>query len=585
MSFIKVFIFIGLVCITSSASSQKKEVIKSNLINTSKLKSFQLLSNDKGSIKLIKDEGQDVFLISTNTYVNEVHDLSVKLPLIESLPKKGEKILLSFEAKTIESSFETGEAKINWQLSINANHEDKKRQTLSLSNEWRRYYIPFEIINKVVKANYNLSLQFGYPPQKLLIKNISVELYNAATPISTLPKTRIIYEGMEADAQWRLDAIDRIEKIRKGNLKLLLTKNGKPLQNEIVKVELISHQFNWGAAIRAKNMTENPEHFTWFKNAFNLCVLENDLKMKFWDNKYNQSLTLHILEELKKSNIPVKGHVLIWPGYRHMPDYFQNLKDKPLAIKKAIENHLENILNTTYGFIDRWDVLNEVYTNKDLQNIMGSDQILFDAYSKMQSQYPNIKRYINEYGIINKGGHNLEKINWYKQYIKRVDDNTNKAVTGIGIQAHFGTDLTPPKRILEILDEYKDLNKTISISEFTLDIDDYEVRKMYTEDLLIAAFSHPQVNEFLFWGMVGDTKNKVDIFHEDGSLGSMGQAFYDLVHGLWKTKLQSKSNSKGELIAPGYYGRYRITIMENGKELNRIIDHLGEELGIKEVKF
>jgi GH35 family endo-1,4-beta-xylanase len=523
------------------------------------------LNNKKGnigSIALDSTNKENGHIVSTFGHVNNVWELSARIPLKDKVPAEGEKILIQFEGKSLKSSQETEEAKAMFVLSY-AKNKEAIEQTISVSTEWKMYYYPIEFDGPIAKDVFRLALQYGYPNQQFYIRNLHVWVYPSQVKVEELPKTTITYAGMEANAAWRSKALDRIEKIRKGDANLKITLDGKDVKGN-VDIKLAQHHFGFGVGIRALDVVEKPAILDEIAKNFNLIVFINDLKMKFWGRQVSKPKTVEILQACKSKNIHVKGHVLVWPGYRHLPDKYKQHKGKPDSIKHMVFNHLDDILSQTSPYIDRWDVVNELYTNKDLQAIT-SNEIIYDIFKKVKKEYPEFKRYINEYGIINKGGTNIEKLQWYYNYIKEIDANTSKAVDGIGIQAHFGTDLTPPEKILEILTKFEPLNKTISISEYTLDITDPVIRKLYTEDLMIAAFSHPNVNEFLFWGYQGSHKDKVDLITPDGKTGSMGEAYQNLVNKQWNTQL--KTNVKdGNVSFKGFYGDYTVTFNNNGKE-------------------
>jgi endo-1,4-beta-xylanase len=272
----------------------------------------------------------------------------------------------------------------------------------------------------------------------------------------------------------------------------------------------------------------------------------------------------------------VKGHALIWPGFRHLPDDYKTNQDNKKLINENVNKHLADILSATKDKIIRWDVVNEAYSNQDLQKITGSEDILFNAFKMMKEKYPAIKRNVNEFGIISHGGLNKKKQDWYYDFVKRIDASVPNGVDAIGMQSHIGTDLTPPERVYSIIDRYAGLNKKISISEFTLDIDDPLLRQMYTEDFLIAAFSHPAIDEFLFWGYKGASDSKVDIFNNNGAVGTMGKAYMGLVNGLWKTKFTSSTDRIGSSKSRGFFGTYECKITTNGKTITKTFEHKKE---------
>jgi endo-1,4-beta-xylanase len=165
---------------------------------------------------------------------------------------------------------------------------------------------------------------------------------------------------------------------------------------------------------------------------------------------------------------------------------------------------------------------------------------------------PKAERFINEYGIISSGGIDKIKQDWYYNYIKEIDQNTHNSIDGIGMQSHIGSDLTSPEIILSILDRFATLDKKISISEFTMDIPDPDIRRNYTRDFMLAAFSHPAVSEFLFWGYFEPKHPKAGLIDENFEWTEMGKAFDSLVNKEWKTSLNLTTDEKGTLYGNGF---------------------------------
>jgi len=552
----------------TSKTSHSNPVGK-NIINTHKIK-YIYSANELGQIVKIKGESPDSFShkIITKEQPKFIYNLSTSIPLVKNAKyKKGTVFLLSFKAKSEKSSLETGEAKVLWILNQSDSHTDNLETTISLSPEWTTYYLPFESNKNIEKDDIKLVMQYGFRPQSFLIKNIKFEVFPYGTKISELPKTKISYAGMEKDAAWRKKAFDRIEKIRKGDFTIVFKDKGNLVSNTKVQIHLKNHYFRFGAALNAQDIVDNNLEYKKFKQYFNATVLENDLKIKRWKNRKRKDITLRALDILKKDHIDVKGHVLVWPGLRYLPKEIEKIGNNPKKVTNYINNHVKNILRETKGKISHWDVVNEAYTNKYLQKITGSEKILYNAFRIVKRVQPEAKRFTNEYGIISKGGIDRQKQEWYFDFIKRIDEHTGGLVDGIGIQCHIGSDLTSPQKVLDILDYYATLKKEIAISEFTMAVQDPEIKEQYTRDFMIAAFSHPAVSEFMFWGCMYNDRNKVDIFNNDGSLGIMGKAFYDLVHKKWTTDISKKTNNKGEIKARGFYGKYQYSFFYKGKKI------------------
>jgi len=560
-----IFLFFTLLLFIFSPKVNAQE--GKNLINYNQIK-FLKTNKEFGKVTIIEpfDKNNAQFEIATITTPKFIYNSATLLPIYQEAVKKGRVFLLSFSAKTTISSLETGEAKVNILFKQSASYKNNLISTQSISSKWQKYYVPFQTNINVDKNDLAIVLHYGFRPQAFQIKDIKFELFPEETALAALPKTEITYKGMDTDAKWRKDALARIDKIRKGDFEVQFVKDGKPITNKNVKIALTKHSFPFGAAIRAIDVVENGEKYNHFKKAFDLAVFENDLKIKSlrWEKKKKD--VIDAISILRNDNINIKGHVLIWPGFNYLTPEIKENRNNPEKVNQLIEEHVAGLLALTKDNISHWDVVNEAYTNTDLQKITGSETILYNGFKTAKMLQPNAARFTNEYGIISKGGLDTEKQEWYYNFIKRIDKNTNGLLDGIGIQSHIGSDLTPPEKVLEILDYYATLDKKISISEFTMDIQEPKIREQYTRDFIIAAFSHKNVSEFLFWGYQIDERKKVDIYNEDFSLGAMGKAYFSLVDNLWKTEINEETDKNGSICSNGFYGTYTYSFIENGKE-------------------
>jgi len=552
-----------------SLTAQVIPVGGENLINVEKLKNLKF-NKEEGGIELANTEDPFLLTVTTTKQPKFIYNLSVRLPLYSRNIVPEQPMLLAFQARTLESSLETAEAKVAWifKQSESSDPKDVTEKSASMSSKWQTYYLPFKAI-KMSNGNDILAMQFGFTPQKFEIKNIQLLLYPLGFDFNVLPKTKITYAGMEPNAQWRIDAEKRIEEIRKGTFSLSFNYKGKPIKYSAVSIKQSQHYFRFGTAVSTVDINTNPKYLATVEKLFNTVVFENDLKTKAWNNVKKQPETLDAINTLVSNGVKVKGHTLLWPGFRYLPEVYKENKDNPYKIKQLIDDHFKSILSKTKGKISHWDVLNEAYTNKDIVDIFGSNEVFFDAFINAKKLDPNAKRYINEYGILSGGGINISKQDWYFNFIKEIDSKTNGAIDGLGMQSHIGTDLTPPTKVIEILNRFSALNKEIAISEFTIDIlDDDELRAAYTRDFMIAAFSVKAVKEYLFWGFYAPKHPKAALVDENYSLTKMGKAYYDLAFTKWNTKFEGKTNEKGEITNKGFYGDYEFSIQYEGKVFN-----------------
>ncbi|MGJ8683637.1 MAG: endo-1,4-beta-xylanase [Nonlabens sp.] len=554
----KKYLYLLIAICSIAACAQQPE--RRDLLQSDRLAS--LYSRDKAGEINFEEE---TLYLKTIEQPKFIYKLTTTLPIKKERVSKNAVVLLSFEGKTNESSEETGEAKLLIQLRQSDSFKENLDRTLNIGSVWKKYYIPFQATQNISKDDLAVVFQFGFQPQELALKNIKFEVFPQNTALEDLPKTEVTYIGMEMDAEWRKIAQARIEKLRKSDFNITVSKNGQPVEKANVQVELVRHSFPFGATMHAEELLKDKDQYERFKKVFGLTVLGNDLKIKRWSSKSRRKQTMKAIDMLRADNIAVKGHVLMWPGFQYNSDEVKANKNNPEKVKELVRKHMWNVLAATNGKISHWDVVNEAYTNKDFQNLMGGEEFLYEAFKITKNKAPQVTRFVNEYGIISKGGIDTQKQQWYYDYIKRVDEHVPGAVQGIGIQSHMGTDLTPPERVIEILSFYATLGKPISISEFTMDEQDPVVREQYTRDFMIAAFSHPNVAEFMFWGFQEDGRGKVDIYEKDGTIGEMGKAYFSLVDKDWKTTLSRKLTKKESIESRGFHGLYQYAVTVDGE--------------------
>jgi len=547
----------------SASTPEGKDLIINEQLQNLKLK------NEYGHFFSLKNGNELIINVNTFKKPEHVYDLALSIPVKKDDYSAGSVFLLSFDGITTKSSLETGEAKVRWILRQSNKYAHNITKTLTLaSNEWKKYYIPIQLSRDVSSDNFKLVIHFGFKPQSFLMKNLKFIAYPKGTNLEDLPRTEIKYAGMEPDAIWRKEAEERINKIRKTDFNISFYEEGKALSNRKVHIELLKHEFLFGATLTAKDVVGNWMSYRNLKKDFNMIVLMNDLKIRQWIQKPKRELTLQALRIIKNDRLKLKGHVLLWPGFNYMPKKLHYLKNNPEKLVHLIDSVQVDMLVKTKTYTQIWDVVNEAYTNRDFQKITGSEEIVYNSFRKAKMIQPFTKRFTNEYGIISNGGLNQKKQEWYFNFIKRIDKNTNGLVDGIGIQSHIGTDLTSPERIYEILNYYGQLGKEIAISEFTLDIEDKKLREQYTRDFMTIAFSHPNVTQFNFWGLVQKNNSKVDVYYPDGTLGSMGKAYIDLTQKVWHTDIRQKTDNQGKINVNGYYGTYLYSIDVDGKKIN-----------------
>ena len=107
--------------------------------------------------------------------------------------------------------------------------------------------------------------------------------------------------------------------------------------------------------------------FTRNENALKWPPWEGD-----WGTNFSRDKTLAGFEWLKANHIHRRGHVLVWPSWRNLPQRlkaFEGHPDAATLVPPLIIDHIDEITQSTRDLVQEWDVINEPYTNHDIMDL------------------------------------------------------------------------------------------------------------------------------------------------------------------------------------------------------------------------
>jgi GH35 family endo-1,4-beta-xylanase len=475
-------------------------------------------------------------------------------------------ILIAFYARTISSIEEGGEGAVNIVIENATTYAKEISTKLRISKDWKQYYASVKSKSTWTTAQVRYALFTGYPSQTIEVADVQFLNYKSTLTLNDLPITIITYPGQAADASWRAPAQERINQIRKGIADIIVYDDqGNVVPNASVTVEMSRHKFGFGTAIPASVFLSN----TIFRNKvyelFNEVVFENDLK---WP-QFNPASTLNLrksLDSLDRRKIAVRGHNVIWPSWKFLPTSLKTLETNPVALRAAIDKHIDEVTLFAKGRLNDWDVINEPYSEKDIMTIFGNE-IMADWFKRVRNNDRTVKLYLNDYDILSGGGNNTKKQDSYFNLVKYIDEN-GAHVDGIGFQGHFGSDLTSLTKVYSIIDRFAALGKEIKITEHDINVTQRQVQADYTRDFMTICFSHEAVKSFLFWGFWANSHWLPEgaMFNSDWTIRPHGEAYKNLVFNEWWTKkTDSLTNAEGKTRLEGFLGTFKYNIKSGDK--------------------
>ena len=499
--------------------------------------------------------------------------------------KAGDVLLGVFWARAVEPLPVEGEAKTEFCFELQqAPHTKLAVWPTTLSTEWRRYYVPGEAKVALAAGEGGVRFRLGYDAQTVEIADVRLLNYGSRVKLADLPFTPNTYAGRDPQAPWRAEAAARIDQLRKGDLTVTVLDTAKqPVPGARVTVRMKRHTFGFGTAVDAKLLLKDSPDAEKYREIvardFNKVTIENHLKWPMWER--DRETGPRAVAWLRERGIAVRGHCLFWGAEKNLPKRVVALFDQPDALRKAVLEHIADIGTVFKGQCADWDVVNEPFSNFDVQNVLAGRgakagriepalgaQSLAEWYRAARAIEPTARLFINDYSILSTGGVDYEHQEYYERTIRELL-RLGAPVQGIGMQGHFQEDLTPIPRLLTILDRFAKFGLPIQITEHDFTTWDEQLQADYTRDFLTAMFSHPSVSDFLIWGFWEKAHwiPGAAYYRADWSLRPAGQAWRDLVFRDWWTKADGVAAADGTFKTRGFLGDYEIEVESGGKKV------------------
>ncbi len=501
---------------------------------------------------------------------------------------RNDKVLIIFSIRSIG-----GKGQVNIFAEDSNTFAKEAFLTVDIQEEWTAYAIRFEASKSFNPNAITFGFHLAHQEQIIEIGGYTAINFGGNVELDDLPEAinNDQYDGFEADAPWRAVAADNIERFRKADLNIqVTTPEGEAIENAAIEVKMLRHEFAFGSAITAARIAGNNDQNTIYENkiinldgeghGFNWVVFENDLKWPALEQNWfvNPSELANAVQWLRRNDIEIRGHTLVWPGANNLPnDINQNRNDIPY-IKNRVTEHLEDILNRPdiKGEIAEWDVLNEITTNRSLEDYFRGQEgyttgreYLAEIFQEARAIDPSTGLWLNDFVTLSlnakPGNANYDNLKLFTQEL--LDAGVD--IEGIGFQGHIGGFPNGIPSVLETLDDfYNEFGLKAKITEFDLpSFVDEQTAAQYLTDFLTAIFSHESMDGFLFWSFWdGATymNEGANLFRRDWSRTPASDAFIELLFNEWWTDETIASSADGIANIQAFKGMYEIVYESNG---------------------
>lgn len=404
-----------------------------------------------------------------------------------------------------------------------------------------------------------------------------------------------------------------IEQNRKGYAVITVTDGaGNAIEGAVINVSQRTHEFKFGANIFMLDELEtdqkNAAYKKYFTDVFNMATLPF-----YWDSTepekgrtryesdsaplYRRPAIDRCIEFCQKHGIEPREHALAYEAFFPKWLYGASVDE----IKAALEKRYREISERYADKIPTIEVTNEMEWENGKTAFYDEPEYVEWCFKLAEKYFPDNQLCINEHtGLAWE-----DRCRATDKYYAYIEANMLKGarIDAIGMQYHMfhtrereylrSRTKYDPKKLYAHMDLYSRFGKPLQVTEVTVpayswESEDEEIQAKIIEYLYRIWFSHPNVEQIIYWNLVDGYAHLWDPDPEKikASQGDMtlGENYYyggllrfdlspkpayntikDLINNKWHTEQQLTSDQSGKASFRGFYGSYDITVTANGK--------------------
>lgn len=391
---------------------------------------------------------------------------------------------------------------------------------------------------------------------------------------------------------------------------------GNVIPNAQVKVKLKNHEFRFGANIFMLDELETPEkneaYKKHFAELFNMATLPfywdatepEEGKIRYAKGSsplYRRPPIDLCMEFCEEHGIEPREHALCFEQF--FPKWVEG-KPTP-EVKKLLKKRYAEIAERYADRINTIEVTNEMFWYKPKTEFYNDPEFITWCFKLAEQYFPNNQLVINEATPF-AWEENARFTDRYFAYIENAMFKGAR-IDAIGMQFHHftkkeneydtGRQYYSPERLYLHLDHYATLGKPLQITEVTLpayswEPEDEEIQAKLIENLYSIWFSHPNVEQIIYWNLVDGyahvwdpdpekikaSQGKMDLgenYYHGGLFRfdlTPKAAYYTIRHLIkekWHTEETLTADGAGKAHFKGFYGDYDVEITANGKTVTK----------------
>lgn len=425
-------------------------------------------------------------------------------------------------------------------------------------------------------------------------------------------KTLLKLFDEQADA-WQKRAADGIEQYRKGDATLTLRdQSGAPIQNARIKVTQRAHEFRFGVNLflldELESARKNEQYKQYISETFNMATLPfywNATEPECGKTRYaKDSVPMYrrpaidrCIEFCAQHGIEPREHGLAYEQF--FPTWLYGAETA--EVKRALERRYAEIAERYANRIHTIEVTNEMEWKKGRTPFYDEPDYVEWCFKLAEKYFPHNQLVINEHTACPW----IDRCRSTDKYYAYIEANLLKGarIDAIGMQFHIMKSreqecelaqyLYNPESLYRHMDLYARLGKPLQVTEVTIpafsgDPEDEAVQAELLKRLYTVWFSHPNMEQIVYWNLVDGyahlwdpSPERIRASQGDMTLGENVArgglvrfdmtpkpaflALKELIEREWHTEEQLVTDADGHADFRGFYGTYDVETEVDGR--------------------
>lgn len=542
-----------------------------------------ILEDQYGSAEVVSVEGQsfnNALKVVTHTVPEKSTSHTAKFGnILEGRCEEGDNLLFTCKVRLTEGGVSgVGQMYPSIQENVSGKHRKILFRPVFITEKWQTIYIPIAML----KDYTNVDFRFGQCAMPQTVEIAELKILNYGKEITgdyRLPENDgSAKSDILKGASWRDEAIKNIEKVRKGDFRVVVKdKNGNPVNNANITFDMFESEIPLGTTLNVgvlENGNPKIDSVEYNKNMskyFNAAVAEHHMKWGPYEQDNGETARKIVNVARDNGMIYFRGHVMIMDYHKNgtsgtvfIPDdVVSNYSDEEY-IDKRTKEWIYKVSDMFAGEVYQWDVGNEL--------ILSDGPRETGFYKNMGSEYyDKILKWAREVNpdselILLEGSRMITNYLQFKTVAEKLLENEH-TFDSVACQGHIGGEWIAPSQYDNIINEYAKLyNGNFAITEYTINTGDEIYDANYTRDFFITCLANENINMLCLWGYRRSKPDSAPVLvNADYTLTKAGEQIVDLYYNKCFTHdVNVTTDSNGECSIRGFYGSYDVTVDVNG---------------------